>query len=375
MIVKTEEFKEACQTILMALDTKEVTLYNEALELLVEGSVLNLNVTNRQYYVTVKFNLSEATTFRATVKAKTFLSLISKITTEYIELVVNDRVLLVKANGEYTFPIIFNNSTMLELPKINLGVITNSFSINSNILLSILLNNSKELIRGAEVLKNDQSRSARPYYYVDELGAITFTTGACVNSFSLPSPIKMLLDEKTVKLFKLFKNNTSVDFKMSQVALSDTVTQTVLQFSTDKVILNTIMPDSSLISSVPCISIREMANKTYPYNVVLSKDDLLEALNRLNIFNLDSKLLIKVIVSGDELTLQSLNNDFVEKLKTSGGNSLSEEYSFYLILKNLKLILDGYAEQYITMGFGDGKAIVFKKQDIVDMISEPRVSN
>jgi len=375
MIVKTEEFKEACQTILMALDTKEVTLYNEALELLVEGSVLNLNVTNRQYYVTVKFNLSEATTFRATVKAKTFLSLISKITTEYIELVVNDRVLLVKANGEYTFPIIFNNSTMLELPKINLGVITNSFSINSNILLSILLNNSKELIRGAEVLKNDQSRSARPYYYVDELGAITFTTGACVNSFSLPSPIKMLLDEKTVKLFKLFKNNTSVDFKMSQVALSDTVTQTVLQFSTDKVILNTIMPDSSLISSVPCISIREMANKTYPYNVVLSKDDLLEALNRLNIFNLDSKLLIRVIVSGDELTLQSLNNDFVEKLKTSGGNSLSEEYSFYLILKNLKLILDGYAEQYITMGFGDGKAIVFKKQDIVDMISEPRVSN
>ena len=375
MIVKTEEFKEACQTILMALDTKEVTLYNEALELLVEGSVLNLNVTNRQYYVTVKFNLSEATTFRATVKAKTFLSLISKITTEYIELVVNDRVLLVKANGEYTFPIIFNNSTMLELPKINLGVITNSFSINSNILLSILLNNSKELIRGAEVLKNDQSRSARPYYYVDELGAITFTTGACVNSFSLPSPIKMLLDEKTVKLFKLFKNNTSVDFKMSQVALSDTVTQTVLQFSTDKVILNTIMPDSSLISSVPCISIREMANKTYPYNVVLSKDDLLEALNRLNIFNLDSKLLIKVIVSGDELTLQSLNNDFVEKLKTSGGNSLSEEYSFYLILKNLKLILDGYAEQYITMGFGDGKAIVFKKQDIVDMISEPRVSD
>ena len=375
MIVKTEEFKEACQTILMALDTKEVTLYNEALELLVEGSVLNLNVTNRQYYVTVKFNLSEATTFRATVKAKTFLSLISKITTEYIELVVNDRVLLVKANGEYTFPIIFNNSTMLELPKINLGVITNSFSINSNILLSILLNNSKELIRGAEVLKNDQSRSARPYYYVDELGAITFTTGACVNSFSLPSSIKMLLDEKTVKLFKLFKNNTSVDFKMSQVALSDTVTQTVLQFSTDKVILNTIMPDSSLISSVPCISIREMANKTYPYNVVLSKDDLLEALNRLNIFNLDSKLLIRVIVSGDELTLQSLNNDFVEKLKTSGGNSLEEEYSFYLILKNLKLILDGYAEQYITMGFGDGKAIVFKKQDIVDMISEPRVSN
>ena len=107
MIVKTEEFKEACQTILMALDTKEVTLYNEALELFANGSVLDLNVTNRQYYVTVKFNLSSPTQFRASVKAKTFLALISKITTEYIELLITDRVLKVKANGEYTFPIIY----------------------------------------------------------------------------------------------------------------------------------------------------------------------------------------------------------------------------------------------------------------------------
>lgn len=373
MIVKTKEFKEACQTILLALDTKEVTLYNEALELESNGSILNLNVTNGQYYVTVKFNLSSPTQFKASVKAKTFLSLISKITTEYIELLVNGRTLKIKANGEYTFPLIFNNSTMLELPKINLGVVTNSFSINSNILLSVLTNNSKELIRGAEVIKNTQTQTAQPYYYLDEYGAITYTTGACVNSFTLPSPIKMLLDDKSVKLFKLFKNNTTVDFKMSQVALSDSLTQTVLQFSTDKVVLNTIMPKSSLISSVPAILIREMANKSYPYNIVLSKDDLLEALNRLNIFNQDSKLLVKVTVSGNNLTLQSLNDDFIEIVNISGGSKVSKDYSFYLILKNLKLILDGYAEQYITMSFGDEKAITFKKQDIVDIIPEPKI--
>jgi len=375
MIVKTDEFKEACQTILLALDTKEVSLYNEALELVANGSTLNLNVTNRQYYVTVKFNLSSPENFKATVKAKTFLSLISKITTEYIELVVNNRVLKVRANGEYTFPLIFNDSVMLELPQINLNVITNHFSINSDILLSVLFNNSKELLRGAEVIKSSNSKTAQSYYYIDELGAITYTTGACVNSFSLPSSIKMLLDEKSVKLFKLFKNNTTVDFKMSQSVLSDTITQTILQFSTDKVILNTIMPDSSLISSVPAITVREMASKAYPYNIVLSKDDLLEALNRLNIFNTDSKLLIKVSISNDTLTMRSLTDDFVESLKISGGSTITEEYSFYLILKNLKLILDGYTEQYITMGFGDGRAIVFKKQSVVDIIPEPKVVN
>jgi DNA polymerase III sliding clamp (beta) subunit (PCNA family) len=375
MIVKTEEFKEACQTILLALDTKEVSLYNEALELISSGSTLNLNVTNRQYYVTVKFNLTSPVNFKAVVKAKTFLSLVSKITTEYIELLVDDRVLKVKANGEYTFPLVFNNSTMLELPKINTGVVTNSFSINSNILLSILNNNSKELIRGAEVLKSSNSKQVQSYYYVDELGAITYTTGACVNSFTLPSSLKILLDEKSVRLFRLFKNNTTVDFEMSQVALNDTLTQTVLKFSNSMIELITLMPDSSMISSVPALTIREMANKNYPYEVVLSKDSLLEILNRLNIFNTDSRLLVQVSISNDTLTISGLNGEFTETLKTSSGTSVEEPYSFYLILKNLKLILDGYVEQYITMCFGDNKAIAFKKNGVVDIIPEPRVVN
>jgi len=376
MILKTKDFKEACQTILLALDTKEVTLYTEAIELVAKGtSTLNLNVTNRQYFVTVKFNLDAPTTFHSVVKAKTFLSLISKITTEYIELVVNNRVLKVNANGEYTFPLIFNNSTMLELPRINPGVVTNSFDINSDILLSILLNNSKELLRGAELLKSSNSKPAQSYYYVDELGAITYTTGACVNSFTLPTPVKLLLDDKSVKLFKLFKNNTTVKFEMSQVALDENSTQTVLKFSNSTVDLMTIMPESSIISSVPALNIRAMANKNYPYEVVLNKEDLLEVLNRLNIFNTDSRMLVKVDISGDNLTISSLNNEFVETLKTSGGSSVEDDYSFYLILKNLKLILDGYIEQYITMCFGDNKAIVFKKQGVVDMIPEPRVTN
>jgi len=183
------------------------------------------------------------------------------------------------------------------------------------------------------------------------------------------------LDDKSVKLFKLFKNNTTVKFEMSQVALDENSTQTVLKFSNSTVDLMTIMPESSIISSVPALNIRAMANKNYPYEVVLNKEDLLEVLNRLNIFNTDSRMLVKVDISGDNLTISSLNNEFVETLKTSGGSSVEDDYSFYLILKNLKLILDGYIEQYITMCFGDNKAIVFKKQGVVDMIPEPRVTN
>ena len=138
MILKTLEFKEACQNILFAIDNKDVSLFNETLELVANGDTLNLNITNREYYVTVKFNLETAENFKASVNAKTFLSLISKITTETLELSTEGNKLKVKANGNYVMPLIFNGDEMLSLPTIDLGTVTNEMEISSDILLSIL---------------------------------------------------------------------------------------------------------------------------------------------------------------------------------------------------------------------------------------------
>ena len=100
MKLKTKEFKEAGQTILYAIDTKEASLFTETLELRTEGSVLNMNVTNREYYVTTKFELDQPEEFVAAVNAMLFLNLISKITTEFIDITIDGTTLKVVANGE-----------------------------------------------------------------------------------------------------------------------------------------------------------------------------------------------------------------------------------------------------------------------------------
>ena len=41
-----------------------------------------------------------------------------------------------------------------------------------------------------------------------------------------------------------------------------------------------------------------------------------------------------------------------------------------LDLKNLKLILDGCDDEYVTLCFGDGKAVVIKKQSVADCLPE-----
>lgn len=368
MILKTLEFKEACQNILFAIDNKDVSLFNETLELVANGDTLNLNITNREYYVTVKFNLETSENFKASVNAKTFLSLISKITTETLELSTEGNKLKVKANGNYVMPLIFNGDEMLSLPTIDLGTVTNEMEISSDILLSILANNSKELLRGIPV------RDVQKYYYVDELGAITFTSGACVTSFSLPNQIKMLLSDKVVKLFKLFKSDNTVKFEMGQLPISDTIVQTNVKFTTNKVSLIAKLSDSSLISSVPVEAIRGMANKSYPHTLVVDRGLLLQALNRIILFNDENKTYGNIEINNSIITIKDFNNNSTESVTTVGNTNQVEQYHLILDLKNLRLILDGCVDQYVTMCFGDNRAVVIKKQGVSDIIPEVRVN-
>jgi hypothetical protein len=287
MILKLDKFQDACSDILFAVDSKTNTLFTETLELNAKDNELIMNVTDRSYYVSVKVNdVSDLVgEFKAAVNAKLFLSLVSKITSPTIELVIEDNFIKIKGNGDYKLPMIYNQGELLSLPTIELQNVTNDMTISSDILQSILVYNSKELLRGPQV------KDVQRYYYVDELGAITFTSGACVNNFELEKPVKMLLSDKVVKLFKLFKNVNSVKFTMSQDPVTDELIQTKVKFESDSVTLTAKLSDYNLISSVPVDAIRGMATKDYLYSVVLHKKELSQLLSRLMLFNDGTKKL------------------------------------------------------------------------------------
>ena len=72
MIIKTKEFLEAANKILLAagLDQNAANL-----ELVAKESSLYLNVTNKEFFVSVRFPLETEETFRVVVDASLFLSL------------------------------------------------------------------------------------------------------------------------------------------------------------------------------------------------------------------------------------------------------------------------------------------------------------
>ena len=373
MILKTESFKEVCSLILAATDSNEISTLTETLELVTEGRTLYLNVTNKEYYASVKFDLDHEEEFHATVNATLFLKLIAAVTSEAIELEMHDNYITVKANGNYKIPLIFENDKLMELPLITIENKTVEMNVAGSILQSILNYNSKELAIGS------LAKPVQKMFYVDQEGCITFTTGACVNSFSLEKPIRILLNSRLVKLFKLFKDDM-VKFTLGYDPISETIIQTKVSFATSKIKLTAVTGcDDSLLNQVPVGAIRNRANKAYPHSIVLSKDALVEAVNRLLLFSAGygSKENVKPYslfsFSEDKVTIYDSNKENIEVLKYANNTVVTTPYEMTIDLIDFKKVLDGCTEQFVTVNFGDGKACVIVRNAIKNVLPEVNV--
>lgn len=374
MIIKSQKFQEICSTILAATDSAEISTLTETLELKVENKVLYLNVTNGEYYASVKFDLESDEQFHAAVNANLFLKLIAAVTTEDIELQAMSNYVLVKANGTYKIPMIFEGDKLLSLPKIEVKNPTVSMKVSGSVLESILNYNSKELLRGTI------SRPVQKMFYVDETGCITFTTGACVNNFSLEKPVKVLFNNRLVKLFKLFKNDM-VDFTLGYDSISEELVQTKVEFKTSKITLTAVTGcNDELLNSVPVSAIRGRATTTYANNVVLNKEELLASINRLLLFsagygsvkNLKPYSLFEC--KDDTMTIYDSNKENKEVIKFKNDTKVDSEYSMTLDLSDLKLILDTITDEYVTLSFGNHQAVVLKRTNISNVVPEVKTN-
>lgn len=372
MILKTKKLQEVCSKILPAVESSELSSILDTLQLKTVDKVLCLSVTNKEYYVEVKLDITDEVDFHATVSANLFLKLVSQLTAEDIELTVSDNVLNVKANGSYKIPLIFEGEQLMELPVINIDNVVKEFDIPSGILNSILNYNTKELDKGTI------SRPIQKFFYVDEKGAITFTTGACVNSFELAEPVKILLNKRLVKLFKLFQD-CSVHFKLAYDAVegSNDIVQTKVQFAASDIVITSILScDDSMLSQIPVNAIRGRADNIYPYSVVLSKNDLMATLGRLMLFTsssseIDLKQNILFVFGSDSVTVSDIKGENKEVLKYLNKESgIVDEYRANLDIMDLKLTLDTCVEPSITLSFGDGNAFILSRGSIKNVIPE-----
>ena len=369
LILKRELFQKYCTDILSAVDSNELSILTETLELKTLNNTLVMSVTNREYYAKVIIPIENVLELQATVNANLFLRLIAQISTPEIELSVTDNFLVVKGNGLYKLPLIFDGDSLLELPEININNVTATFELDSEILLSILNYNSKQLSIGTI------SKPVQKLYYVDGKGAVTFTSGACVNSFELPENIRILLNGRLVKLFKLFKGK-GVKFTLGYDNLTDDIIQTKVRFESSDISITAILScDDTMLNSVPVEAIRGRASAYYPYTVNLSKDALLKTISRLMLFSGSaSKELVSYSTfefEKDKVTIYDSKKENKETLNYNNENSnIEETYKTIVDLAELKGVLESCSEQYVNINFGDTEALILTRGHVVNIIPE-----
>lgn len=365
MIIKTKDFKETCSIILNSLDNSKLTTLTEILEIFAEGNVLFLNVTNREYYVSVKFPLDIEEHFIATIDADLFLKLVDNTTSEHIELEVHDNYVLFKGNGIYKIPMIYEGTTEEKrLPKIAISNPTIKMTISGEILESIYLYNAKE------IQKENLLNPIQKLYYVDEKGCITFSSGACINNFNLEKPMKLLLNNRLIRLFKLFKDDM-IDFTLGYDEFNDNV-QTKVSFNTPTITLTSIINNNDRdLEAFPAENIRAQAEVEQDINIVLNKKELLQAINRLLLFNKNKSkdTYGKFIIDKDSLEIEdSFQN--VETIVYKNEIEITEPYTMNLNLNNLKNTLSNIEELYITLGCGNHTMVIIRRGNINNILPE-----
>lgn len=355
MIIRTELLQDSCAKILSAVDSNVLSAVTETLEITANNNVFTLAVTNREYFVEVKRDIELNEEFHATVNATLFLKLISKVTSETIELTSDGNSLHIKCNGNYKLPLIYDGDSLMNLPRINIEEINEVVDIESSALHGIISYNSKELSKGTI------SRAVQRLYYFDNEGVVTFTTGACVNKFTTQMSSKLLLNDKLVKLFKLFKD-TKVKMTVGHNKINDNSFVSVVKFEAPGIEISAVLnSDEKMFVEFPVSAIRGRANVVYPMTVSLNKDSLIQAIERLMLFthsgvNDTGFSVVRLNFTSEGITISDQLNVNTEKVLYSKSVENIQEYSALIDSNDLTKTLQSCTNQIVLVSFGNNEA-------------------
>ena len=349
MLINTKDLKRVCAAILPTVSS------SEAIELSAKDRVLTLRVSTSNYCLATRLSIGEDEEIVATINAAKFLKLIGSISddVESTKITVTNNYVSVKANNSYKIAL-----ETLSMNAIDIANPTLSMTIDGDVLNNVLAYNSHELSKYSNV--SSAIKPVQTMYYLDQEGCITFTDGACVNSFKLEKPIRLLLDQNIVRLFKLFKGD-SVKFTLGYDPISETLIQTKVRFESPSIELTAITACSSaLIDQVPVNAIRSVATKSYFNSVVVDKNLMLQAIGRLLLFA-TTKAEADFAVGAFSIDQDGVKiswNDNEDFVKAEVGSEIRSDYKFFGMIKDIKETLETVIEQFVTINYGDGKAIV-----------------
>lgn len=369
MIIRTEDMLEVSKFFKALSQRTANNMVSNLIEFDSDGTILKIKMcdgkmSDASYSIIYKIDSDEK--FNCTISAELFLDLIPKITSETLEFEVKDEFLLVTGSGSYKFPALLTDNNLSAFVDLKIDSITSSWSVDGNILNSIYVNNSKQI----QLHQSDKLSPVQRLYYLDREGAITFTSGACVNEFDLGSDVKLMLSDAAIKFFAFTKGKTvDINFGYNVVANNN---QPRISFSTPTMEATYILPFNDLtISQVPVDAIRARARANYTNKVSIDAFQIKSIIDRLELFT-EGNDRFNLSFNNNTLNLSTDNEKILETIYLA--DYVPEQVEFKLSIKEFKSAISNSAGKYFMIKFSkDDPAVVVCFANINNII--PKVED
>lgn len=342
--LKTEVLKELVGKASKVCSFIESFPLTGLMEVGIRNSKLYVKTTDNINILELEKKIEDTTTeFYFLIDAKFFSSIVSKLTTPFTELVLEDKKLVVNANGRYEWEVTLEeDGTPIKLPSYTFDTSVAKNSINPFELKSILTMNKscKAEVREMPSIFN--------YYFDNERVLTTDFYRACNNPIKLFN-VPVCLPPELVEFIPLIIDDTGVTVQESgsDVLFSSSLGTLYGKKATEEDLNN--FPAENLVTSL---------NENYDYSCLVNRTTLINALDRMCLFTdgFDKNEVVLTFTS-DSITLTTPKNQTHETLKYLEVSNYDSEYKISIDALFLKNQLSSLAKEDITIKFGNEAGI------------------
>lgn len=290
------------------------------------------------------------------VDADIFSKLINKLTSENVELSIEDDSLVIVANGTYKIPVNSDENGIVEMPVPKSPDVDVDMQISLDTIKKLKRVNKSSLEDFSEKLDDQYFLSS---YYCDSEN--TTTTNRFIATFSKKSITNtpILLPIKVVDLICLSDcDNVRRKFDNNS-----------LELSTDDITV--ITTDVEDVSEYPIDSLKTILDDSFDFECSIKRKSLIDAIDRLCLFidpYDDNELLFDFYSLENKLKITNKKDSSFEEIPFESTNT---EESFKCIANAYEFIslLNSISEGTIIINYGNSNALKVSGDDTIHILS------
>ena len=269
MKIKSNILKEMVSRVILGASNNKLIPITGLIGIELMNNDLSLTTTDATNYIKVTESVEDFNNFYVTVSAELFSKLISKMTSEYIDIEITDNALIVKGNGEYKLDIqLDEDGSVVKFPdkfsEYPLDITTVEYIKKETI--DKVLNTNK-----AAVANTMEIPCYTGYYFgKDIISTDTFKICATdINVFKEPC----LISPQAMDLLGVFTDDVIDVYNLPN---------NIMIFTTPKIQVYTIQLDG--IEDFAVEPITELVNTEFESSCKFNKNTMVNLLDRISLF-------------------------------------------------------------------------------------------